>query len=237
MLNDKIIAESNHHVYDETEALQLSQKLGLTHFSYIMARLPKGSQLQPESSFETSYDQPWIDRYREKKYRLYDPAVARSMTSRYPIVWGQGSFLKQFRKSQQIVFHEGREFGITDGYTVPVFGPEGDIGLFTVASNCRQDLMDVVDRHSPEIEIYALRYHHNRVEALLATETHDDFALSSRERECLLWTTEGLITEEIAERINLSVSAVNYHFANVSKKLGANNKHHAAILAFVKGLL
>jgi len=48
---------------------------------------------------------------------------------------------------------------------------------------------------------------------------------------------EGLKTEHIAVRLKLSESAVNYHLGNASRKLGAYNKHHAAIIALREGLL
>ena len=59
-----------------------------------------------------------------------------------------------------------------------------------------------------------------------------DPGLTTRERECLLWTLEGKTAEETAAILGLSVFTVNRHAFNATHKLGSLNKHHAAVQAF-----
>jgi len=61
--------------------------------------------------------------------------------------------------------------------------------------------------------------------------------LSARELECLKWTAEGKTSAGIGDKICVSSATVNYHLNNAIKKLGASNRHHAAILAMRKGLI
>jgi len=61
--------------------------------------------------------------------------------------------------------------------------------------------------------------------------------LRPRERESLIWVARDMTSEEIADRMLLSVSAVNYHLRKATRKLGARNRHHAALLAMSKGLI
>jgi DNA-binding CsgD family transcriptional regulator len=232
-----IISEMNRKSYTDSDAKQLATRLGLTDFAYLTARLPTGCNLQPEDTFRTSYDPSWVDRYKSKKYRLYDPVIDYGQKSRHPFFWGHGKFLRRFRKSQKLVFHEAKEFGIMSGYAVPIYGPDGDAGLFTVVSDRTRDVQAAVADCIAEIELFAHRYHNTRIEELAGTRDYADIRLSARERECLLWTSEGLTTEAIADQLNLTVSAVNYHFTNANKKLNASNKHHAAIIALSTGLL
>ncbi len=237
-VSDVISAQAaQHRGYDDGDAIGLVNRLGLQNFAYLSARLPAGSSLQPEETFCTSYDRNWLDRYIDKKYRLYDPVVELAMRSRFPFFWGHGGFLKPFRKSQKLVFHEAKEFGITEGFAVPVFGPEGDVGVFTVVADNRQDVRDAVANHAAEIELFAARFHNARIDELDDDSRFGKVELTPRERECLVWASEGLTTEAIADRLGITVSAVNYHFGNVSRKLGASNKHHAAIIALSHGML
>jgi DNA-binding CsgD family transcriptional regulator len=61
--------------------------------------------------------------------------------------------------------------------------------------------------------------------------------LTTREKEVLTWTAEGYSSEEVAARLGLSASAVNYHITNSCRKLGASNKIQAVALAIRMDLL
>lgn len=214
-----------------------TRSLGLPHFAYMTVRLPVGAIGTPEETLRTSYPGEWIERYIEKSYRFYDPVVDLGTRSRLAFRWGHGEFLKPFRKAQRRVFHEAKEFGVTEGYCVPVAGPDGDVGLFGVCAPTRQQLDGAVDAAAADIQMFAVRFHDEMIRSLRGRRGGGEVTLSPRERECLLWTSSGMTTEGIAGKLGLSPSAVNYHLGNASRKLGACNKHHAAILALQAKLL
>jgi DNA-binding CsgD family transcriptional regulator len=218
-------------------ARDLVDDLGLDYFAYMTCRLPAGSMLQPEDTFRTSYPTEWVDRYRRKTYRLYDPVVQLAQHSRLPFTWGQGNFLRPYRKVQRHVFHEAKVFGIEEGYLVPVCGPDGDIGAFTVVGHQRQDIEAVVAEAAPRVQLFAAQYHDAVMNSVVRAPARPKNALSDRERECLKWTADGLTSEAVAERLALSASAVNFHLSKATRKLGASNKLHATILAVRQGLI
>lgn len=211
--------------------------LGLEHYAYMAVKLPRGVSGSPEDTLRSNYPAAWITRYLERGYRFYDPVVVSGAASRVPFRWGQGAFMSRFNKAERLVFHEAREFDITEGYCVPVAGPAGDIGLFSVAAATRAELDDVVDEAAPAIQLFVVQLFDEVIRGLQAVEETSERPLSNRERECLLWTSEGMTTERVAERVKLSESAVNYHLGNASRKLGAYNKHHAAIIALRERLI
>ncbi len=213
------------------------RSLGLEYYAYMAVKLPKGVACAPEDTLRTNYPEAWISRYLERGYRFYDPVVVSGAASRVPFRWGHGGFLSRYTKAQRLVFHEAREFDITEGYCVPVAGPEGDIGLFSVAAASRAELEDVVEESAPAIQLYVVQLFDEVMRGLVGGGQSGERPLSNRERECLLWTSEGLTTERVAQRVKLSESAVNYHLGNASRKLGAYNKHHAAIIALRERLL
>jgi DNA-binding CsgD family transcriptional regulator len=211
--------------------------LGLEYYAYMAVKLPKGVTCAPEDTLRSNYPDAWVRRYLERGYRFYDPVVVSGAASRVPFRWGHGGFLNRYTKAQRLVFHEAREFDITEGYCVPVTGPAGDIGLFSVAAASRAELEDVVEESAPAIQLFVVQLFDEVMRGLVGGGENGEHPLSNRERECLLWTSEGMTTERVAARVKLSESAVNYHLGNASRKLGAYNKHHAAIIALRERLL
>lgn len=61
--------------------------------------------------------------------------------------------------------------------------------------------------------------------------------LSCRELEILKWTAEGKIASDIGMILGLSTRTVNFHISSAMKKLGANNKTSAVVMAAKSGLL
>jgi len=233
---DTLAAAQSGRALDDL-ARDLVDELGLDHFAYLACRLPPGTMLEPEDTFRTSYPSEWVARYKDKTYRLYDPVVVRAQRSRLPFLWGQGNFLRPYRKAQRHVFHEAKTFGIEEGYLVPVCGPDGDIGVFTVVSENRDAVRSAASLAAGRIQLFAAEFHDAVMRGIERTPIHAEVLLSNRERECLKWTADGLTTEAVADRLSLSASAVNFHLAKATRKLGGSNKLHATILALRQGLI
>ncbi len=64
-----------------------------------------------------------------------------------------------------------------------------------------------------------------------------DVVLSARELEVLRWCKDGKSYSEIGTIIGISSKTVEFHIANVMRKLGVNQKIAAIILAVRKGLI
>lgn len=61
--------------------------------------------------------------------------------------------------------------------------------------------------------------------------------LSERERECLLWVSEGKTTDEVALILGVSSNTVNSYIANAIQKFGANNRAMAIATAIRSGII
>lgn len=213
--------------------------LGLPYYSYLLLRPPHRVVAASKPVLITNYPDEWRTRYLERYYQFYDPVVVLAGRARLPFCWNSGTFLRPFRKNQKRVFHEAREFRIVSGYSIPVCGPEGDVGLVSMVGARDADLSDVVRARAPFLQLAAVQMH-DRFMRLLeggADSPSDEPppVLTARERECLRWTADGKTTDEIADRVCLTASTVNYHLGKAVRKLGASNRHHAAILAIRAG--
>lgn len=212
-----------------------STSLGCSYFSYIMIR----GSAEESNIFLSSYDDEWHERYQRKLYKHYDPVAVLTKKSRLPFFWNQRDFLRPFRKVQQKVFFEARAFKISAGYSVPVAGPNGDLGVFTIADSSEANLVDAVRSESADIITSALHAHDHAMELARRPDCDDETGLdlTARELECLKWTAEGKTISEIADLMMISAPTVNYHVKKSIAKLEAANRHHAAIKAIRRGMV
>jgi DNA-binding NarL/FixJ family response regulator len=74
------------------------------------------------------------------------------------------------------------------------------------------------------------------VAALLAEHLGEE-DLTARELEVLLLIKEGHRNKQIAARLNIAETTVNFHVKNLIDKLGANDRTHAVTIALRRGLL
>lgn len=61
--------------------------------------------------------------------------------------------------------------------------------------------------------------------------------LSDRERECLLWVSEGKTTDEVALILGVSPNTVSSYIAHAIQKFGANNRAMAIATAIRSGII
>jgi len=74
------------------------------------------------------------------------------------------------------------------------------------------------------------------VAARLAEHLGDD-DLTPRELEVLQLITEGLRNKQIADRLLVSETTINFHIKNLVDKLQANDRTHAVVIALKRGLI
>lgn len=83
-------------------------------------------------------------------------------------------------------------------------------------------------QHIPILDPNAL---HMLIQAK-AQRTPADFNLSDREMEVLALLAEGLVNQDISERLSISLSTVKFHVSSILHKLGASTRTEAVTLAY-----
>jgi len=220
----------------ECEIQDFIARLGLRHYSFLEMNRGRDTDLDAGLELRTNYLGDWIERYCARRYDQLDPVCQLGRTARSPFTWGTNRFLSDFEKRQRRVFWEARDFGILYGLSIPVRGVDGSIGLVSFTAENQSVLRDVMREHGGALHMAAHQISDHLIPRR-ARKLADDTPLSPRERECLIWVAEGMTSDEIADRMFLSVSAINYHLGNATKKLTARNRHHAALIALSKNLI
>jgi LuxR family transcriptional activator of conjugal transfer of Ti plasmids len=217
----------------------LCARLGFPYYSFFIAdpmNPGRGSAVDP--MIATTYPDAWRTHYISHGFQEHDPVLSAGGSVRRPFTWGDRTFLHGLKGRPRRVIEDARHFGIHSGLSIPIYGPGGDKGVFTVATDEEGAAFAATVRENlPTIHLVAHQLHAAMVERLLPQEMPDNITLTEQEKICLLWTLRGKTSWEIAQIIGRSTPAVNFHLQKVMRKFGTSQKSHAAFVALRAGLI
>jgi DNA-binding CsgD family transcriptional regulator len=207
-----------------------ARELGFEHCAYGL-RLPL-SFTNPKTLILSSYDRGWSERYLEAGYLHTDPTVAHGTRSAQPVVWSN----KLFERAPQM-WEEARSFGLRVGWAQSCFGPDGRVGMLTLArSNDRLTRKELL-AHDPLMRWLANTAHLTLAGYLGGAQAAFHEPLTRRQVEVLRWTADGKTSEEIASILAISANTVNFHIKNAVARLRVANKSAAVARSSKLGLL
>jgi DNA-binding CsgD family transcriptional regulator len=100
----------------------------------------------------------------------------------------------------------------------------------------KNDFDEIRKKLASDQSITMQEYITDKVQTLL-NRVNDNGPLSIREMEVLRYAAMGKSNKQIAETIGISESTVKNHFSSTLRKLNANDRTHAVILAVYHGWL
>ena len=174
----------------------------------------------------------WAGRYNDRGYLFRDPVFHRLQADPQPFNWADSYASCPSQADRKLVGGEAAEFGLTGGFVVPVVTLDERIAAVSFGGD--RAALDPEDAGKLS---FAATCAIGRFLQLHASADHAATGVSVRERECLLWSSDGKTEADIAEILEISTSTVSKHIASAKDKLGAANKAHAISLAFRKGML
>ena len=233
-ISDAVVEKRS--IYDPL--CELVNTLGFQFFSYVIAQKPGSGQAG--GIVLSNYPSQWLTRYRSKSYDQVDAIVCSGLQERLPFEWGSSGYVAKLNPAAKQVCVEAQEFGIGEGFAVPVHGPKGECGVLSAVRSVdsRTPFEPWSDRHFRLLALAPL-VHAFGIETTIAEPCDDGDAVSltSREQSCLKWTLEGKTAWEVSRILGISKPTVEYHVQKAMKKLSASNKTHAAALASRRGLI
>ena len=182
------------------------------------------------------YPDNWVEHYFDQGFNNSDPVLAYCSKHIIPLEWHE---LALPLSSQAIrVMHEGGEFGLKTGITMPVHSPHGELGVLSFALNKNnKSAHDITQHAKPYIQMLAAHLHEavRRVSGLL--DNNGKLPLTLREQECLRWAADGKTSWEIAQLLRMSERTVNFHLNNAMLKLEVCSRQHAIAKSTLQGLI
>ncbi len=215
----------------------LTDHLGFDRFLY-GARLPT-SLIKPYIITISGYPDEWRTRYGCAGYISIDPTIAHCANHSTPLSWDK---IAQLEKEDSLVsqfMEEARDFGLKSGVSLPVHSPHGESAMLSLASSkthlqTKQDILEAM----PHAQLFTA-YLHENVRRIFSQQVLplQRVELTSREKECLLWSAEGKTAWETAKILGVAERTIIFHLQNAAGKLNVVNRQQAVARAVSLGLL
>lgn len=177
------------------------------------------------------YPAEWTARYNARGYIFLDPVVERLSSARNPFTWHESYETGTQKQNVELIRGEASEFGLRDGYVVPVSTIDGEIAALSFGGEG-----GIPDSADLSVLNFAASYVVGRHLHRLATRNPRP-DLTPREWDCLLWAGEGKTDWEISVILGISRSTVIKHVTSAREKLGAANRAHAIAMAIRKNFI
>ncbi|AQT10597.1 LuxR family transcriptional regulator [Pseudomonas protegens] len=210
---------------------ELERETNHTEFSFILR-----SDLKSHSKVVyniDSYSYAWRRDYEAEKFWTVDPILKiHSPTPYFPTIWSD-DFIES-----KLFLQAGKDYGFLSGMSIGLPCSFGNYGVLSIASLKQGSLqgVDPLDWSACVLKVYAkLIDYINRQHSLQRIFNDHQQALNDREIDILRYTADGMSSTDIAMRMHLSKSSIDYHIAKILQKLDSPNKHQALALAIKKG--
>ncbi len=174
----------------------------------------------------------WAARYNDRGYLFKDPVFHRLQADTQPFSWAESYASCPNDSDRKLVGGEAAAFGLTGGFVVPVTTLDQRIAAISFGGD-----RSPLDPESAAALGFAANFAVGRFLQLHASAAHAAGSVTARERECLLWSSEGKTEADIGEILGISTSTVSKHIASAKDKLDAINKTHAVAVAIRRRML
>ncbi|MDX8463252.1 LuxR family transcriptional regulator [Mesorhizobium humile] len=200
-----------------------------------LARDQKGLKpVRGDPAVMLNYPDGWRERYFEMGYDKVDPTIKRSRRRIGAFRWSEVYNDESTTEDERRVLDEAATFGLRSGISVPLHGPDGSFAIMNFAQAGDGEFRN---RTIAYLQLAALHFHLRVAEFADPKGVESTSTLSSREKECILWTAKGKSSWEIGKILGISVNTVNFHIKNVMGKMDANSRITAAIEVLKRGIV
>lgn len=182
-----------------------------------------------------TYSEDWVDRYIEQDYVRIDPVVIGCFQRFDPVNWKQLDWSKKLARD---FMQEAIKYGVgTQGFTVPIRGPNGQFAIFTVNHTVSDASWEsFIEANKSDLILIAHAFN----ERALAFEDINALtkpSLSPRELSAMTLLAKGLSRAQASEAMTISEHTLRVYIEAARHKLGAINTTHAVARALALGLI
>ncbi len=177
----------------------------------------------------------YVEHYVRDNLLWRDPVISAMRATLAPLTWADVMRDFSLSKAERGTILEAKDFGATDGLTIPVLGENGAVGVF---SPCGWK-PDLSPRARSALELVGL-YAHQALQRQAMKEarkvaTHEP--LTPREREIMRWVAIGKTNDEIGDILGIALQTVKTLLARAQVKLNSTRRTYAVVQALRLGEL
>jgi LuxR family quorum-sensing transcriptional regulator LasR len=210
---------------------------GSVGFQHVMYAVVHSRHAQYEHAFvQSNYSPEWRERYDAERFAYVDPTVGHCLISNLPIVWEPDAFSA---KGGRVLYEEACAYGMRTGVTLPIHGPNGEVGLLSLASDAAPGEKFTREIALGMADLTLIRDYSFAASVPFSHPTGGEEVprLTRRELEVLNWVMAGKSSWEISMITRCSEATVNFHLANVRQKFNVNTRQQAVVKAIALGLI
>ena len=183
-----------------------------------------------------TYGSDWVDRYLEKDYLYIDPVILGCFNRFDPVNWKQ---LDWSSKAARSFRKDAAAYGIgTQGFSVPIRGPNGQFALFTITQTCSDSEWEAfIEANQRDFILIAHNFNQKALnfEEGVFSVAHPQ--LSPRELSAMSLLAKGRSRAQAASEMSISEHTLRVYIEAARHKLGAMNTTHAVARALATGLI
>lgn len=182
-----------------------------------------------------NYPDEWQKHYVKKGFQHKDPTLLMGAHSIAPVDWQR----LRNEASFKTIFRAANDFRIFEqGLTIPVRGPFGDIGLFSVTRDCSDREWELLKpKILGDLQTMAVHLHDHVMKTNVLSHKLMHPSLSSREKEILQWVAAGKSQQDVADILSISNRTVEVHLRSSRSKLSALTTAQAVGRAIGLGMI
>lgn len=188
------------------------------------------NELSKSDVLSDCWPNEWAQRYYEREYFLRDPIALSFTKSARPYTWSEALEMIPCEPDQHQIMAESAEFGLRDGYVIPIMGHANYKAIVGFAGR----ELDKDPRNLAAMHMMAI-YAHDRIRKLRFGSPDRRLPLpvklSARELECLRWAANGKTNWEIGQILSISENTVTTHIRRAMNKFGVGTRTQAVVLA------
>lgn len=181
------------------------------------------------------YPPAWRARYEDAGYAEIDPLIRHCLSRTVPLIWDDDLFKGPAARIRD----EAKTYGLVYGVSCPVHDRGGTFSMLSMATDCPFQHLEADTLRLLSLSQLFANFVHSAMRKLLDSECRQQSAcdLTAREREALQWAGRGKTAWEISKILGIGQRTAVFHLSNAVRKLGANNRAQAVVIASARGLI
>ncbi|MYZ49889.1 autoinducer-binding protein [Rhizobiales bacterium L72] len=198
--------------------------LGIDHL--ILTRLPVPEEGLEGVVLEQNWPSAWFRRYGRRNYFSHDAVGQWAVRTKRPFLWKETPPDLAARPEFRRISGEAREFGLADGFVVPMCSARGRQAALSFSSRHK---CEFGTRERAALHLMALYAYGAAMQ--LVGEHGRIGRLTEREQEVLRWAADGKTAWETSVILRISERTVAKHLEAVRRKLDVTTTSQAVAVA------
>ena len=193
---------------------------------------------RPEDAIRlTNYDPLWISRSLGEGFFADDPVHRASMKTAGGFLWSDISTMIRLTSRQSKILAAARDYGLCEGYTVPVHVPGEYRGTCSFGAKSLDHLRPIALPLANMVGIWAFEAARRilRGRQLEPAESREVPKLTERQRDSLVLVARGKADSEIGALLGISPATAHEHVENVRRAYGHAQRPYLIARALFDG--